>query len=518
MEVRAISARRSARRASSSSRRGVNRRCSSATKARAASVEDLFLPGQGLGVDDGQRGRRWCGHELVTSFSGRMPGGRRCVADGTRCRRRRDAVAGAVMRDRGASEQWILVSSWWKFNGLLMSRFSRVDGARPVAAAGATAVLTPGRGQIGRGVDVVRARRRPPHSTSVISSLVRLQIARAPRGRRSRSPRSSAQWSAPKSTGWPALAAVRGRHERRRGERYAARTRATAAAPIPGWSTSETSAASRARAGERGEARPAARSPCPPPSSGLSTSTQPGSSARSRTSVGRRAQHHVHRAQPPSRSDPHRVLDQRPAPVRSSALGRPPRRRPPPAASSSPATGRASGPPWLRPWPLHTASRRLGSGGRHRAARVRSRRRDSRTDRMRAFGAARVAHCCATMASDFAPADRAPGWRRLRRSHAWPAGSDASVGESCVAELWGRARQWRGSGGSEGGGAARCRVPAAPRTGRPSGGVPGPGDRGGRTGRAGRDGRGGARDPPAAPLPAADRRRDRLGERAGRAR
>ncbi|CAM5620989.1 hypothetical protein SCYAM73S_08178 [Streptomyces cyaneofuscatus] len=26
--------------------------------------QDLFLPGQGLGIDDGQRGRRWCGHEL----------------------------------------------------------------------------------------------------------------------------------------------------------------------------------------------------------------------------------------------------------------------------------------------------------------------------------------------------------------------------------------------------------------------------------------------------------------------
>ncbi len=90
--------------------------------------EDLLLPGQGLGVDDGQRGRRWCGHELSLPSASYVD---ELSSFGTGCqssRIRRTTPA----EQSGASEQWILVSSWWKFNGLLMSRFSesRQGGSR----------------------------------------------------------------------------------------------------------------------------------------------------------------------------------------------------------------------------------------------------------------------------------------------------------------------------------------------------------------------------------------------------
>jgi hypothetical protein len=80
-----------------------------------------------------------------------------------------------------------------------------------------------------------------PHSTSRSAPACALRYARAPW-----SPvavaATPAQWSAPSSTGWPrtpsyaAEASVAG-------EVYAARTRSVARGPIPGWSTSATSAA-----------------------------------------------------------------------------------------------------------------------------------------------------------------------------------------------------------------------------------------------------------------------------------
>lgn len=69
-----------------------------------------------------------------------------------------------------------------------------------------------------------------------------------------------------------------GRGGERQGESYAASTRATASRPIPGWSTSDTSAA---RAPESASESSPARSDEPMPSShrGLSTSTHPASDA-----------------------------------------------------------------------------------------------------------------------------------------------------------------------------------------------------------------------------------------------
>lgn len=104
--------------------------------------QDLVLPGQGLGIDDGRRGRRWCGHERsllqrAVRRCGSAGGGSaaaRAARNGTACQ-----GSGIRLREpsglQSASDQWIVVSLWWKFNGLLMSRLSVPTEREPAGAA-----------------------------------------------------------------------------------------------------------------------------------------------------------------------------------------------------------------------------------------------------------------------------------------------------------------------------------------------------------------------------------------------
>ncbi|CAM5676638.1 hypothetical protein SAFG77S_03627 [Streptomyces afghaniensis] len=157
VEVRAISARRSARRARSSSRRGVNRRCSSATKASAASERTSSCRGRGsastMASGDG------AGADMNCHFLQRATKTNRRFGTGCQSSRiRRSAPA----RASGASEQWILVSSWWKFNHLLMSRFS---GSRQ---GGSPCRAVHSRWARSASVSMSKGRATSPHSTSVM--------------------------------------------------------------------------------------------------------------------------------------------------------------------------------------------------------------------------------------------------------------------------------------------------------------------------------------------------------------
>src|SRR5690606_390191 len=109
-------------------------------------------------------------------------------------------------------------------------------------------------------------------------------------------------------------------------------------------------------------------------------------------------------------------------------------------------------------------------------------------------------------------------WRapvRARRRTGKGRRTPACEGEDRVAERRAEAGGSRGARGPEGDGAASRSGPAAPPTRRPPGGLPGPEHRRGGTRGPRRAGRGRRRGPaPAAPLPAAGRRGDRLDERA----
>ena len=202
VEVRAISARRSPRRASSSSRRGVNRRCSSATKARAASVRTSSCRGRGsastMASGDGAGADMSC-----HSFSGRCGRrlcGRRAARNGTACQ-------GAGMRPwapsgiQSASDLWIVVSSWWKFNGLLMSRFSgSTEVARDWRSVPVRAQPVHSRCVRSSAVSMSYASATSEHSTSVIASRCARRYVRAPWSPTAPAA-TSAHRSAPNSTG-----------------------------------------------------------------------------------------------------------------------------------------------------------------------------------------------------------------------------------------------------------------------------------------------------------------------------
>ena len=336
MEVRAISARRSARRARSSSRRGVNSRCSSATKARAASVRTSSCRGRGsastMASGDG------AGADMSCHFLQRQ----RAAGSGDRVPWRAGirATRGPAPGDRRASEQWILVSSLWKFNGLLMSRFSGSTQAwrsvpGPHAPFSLVKVL-----QVGLGVDVVgighiaalHERDAPARAPSG---------RRAPRGPRPRSPRSPP--SGPRRTGPDARAPRRTRPPPATPP-TGTRRRAPGPPPAPRCPAGPPASTSAADAPvPASEPRPA-RSDEPMPSSqaGFSTSTHPVRSARARTSSAAAPSTTWTRSQPPARSTATACSTRgRPRCV-SSAFGRPPSLRPPPAASSSPVTGASS--------------------------------------------------------------------------------------------------------------------------------------------------------------------------------
>lgn len=70
--------------------------------------EDLLLPGQGLGVDDGQRVRRWCGHQLSLPSAGTAPGAGRPEGGGERPGEGR--VRGAL---RAVDSSFLIVEVQW---------------------------------------------------------------------------------------------------------------------------------------------------------------------------------------------------------------------------------------------------------------------------------------------------------------------------------------------------------------------------------------------------------------------
>ena len=330
MAVRAISARRARRRASSSARRGAKRRCSSPTKASASGVSTTSSRGTGPAASvttAGDGAVRTCLSLLQRAKgAGRPPG--------LRPGRGRPAPGGA----KGGTG--CRVGPW---NG----RFCKVEHSfhsaevQRFVARGAG----PSRSRRSAGVSMSAGSPMSPHSTRTVCSACSRRYVRAPAvlGRTARHARPA---GGPDQHRMAAAARVHRRRQARHqlvaraGGRHHPGDRRPA--PTPGRSDQppiEPPPRTAARPGRPARRGPrAATSPCPPPTAGCPRS-------RSRTGrpapapARRRAQHHVHRPAAARPQRPHRVLHQRAALVRQQRLGppaQPPSRRPPPAAD--PAT------------------------------------------------------------------------------------------------------------------------------------------------------------------------------------